>query len=106
MSLHPWPIAPIPAETARVARTAFPQGNRYMTMRDVLGVIYTNELFAALYSSVGQHAHPPWRLALMTLMQFGENLTDRQEADAVRGRIDWKYVLGLDLTDAGFDFRS
>jgi transposase len=39
-------------------------------------------------------------------MQFGENLTDRQEADAVRGRIDWKYVLGLDLTDAGFDFRS
>ncbi len=36
-------------------------------------------------------------------MQFVENLSDRQAADAVRGRIDWKYLLGLELTDAGFD---
>lgn len=31
------------------------------------------------------------------------NLTDRQAADAVRSRPDWKYCLSLELTDAGFD---
>jgi transposase len=75
-----------------------------MTMRDELGVIYPNDLFADLYPQVGHYGEPPWRLALVTLMQFSENLTDRQAADAVRGRIDWKYALGLELTDTGFDF--
>src|SRR5262249_11701657 len=60
--------------------------------------------FADLYPNVGQPAEAPWRLALVTILQFAENLTDRQAADAVRGRIDWKYALGLELTDAGFDF--
>jgi transposase len=46
----------------------------------------------------------PWRLALVTLLQFRENLSDRQAAEAVRARIDWKYLLGLELSDAGFDF--
>ena len=59
---------------------------------------------ADLYPQVGHYGEPPWRLALVTLMQFSENLTDRQAADAVRGRIDWKYALGLALTDPGFDF--
>jgi transposase len=46
----------------------------------------------------------PWRLALVTVMQYAEGLTDRQAADAVRTRIDWKYALSLELTDTGFDF--
>ena len=75
-----------------------------MTMRDELGTIYRDDQFADLYPRVGQPAEAPWRLALVTIMQFAENLTDRQAADAVRGRIDWKYALGLELTDAGFDF--
>jgi transposase len=104
MSLNPCPIDLVPPETARVARAAFPKGNRYMTMRDELGVLYANDLFADLYPQVGHYGEPPWRLALVTLMQFSENLTDRQAADAVRGRIDWKYALGLALTDPGFDF--
>ncbi|HZD13815.1 MAG TPA: transposase [Pseudonocardiaceae bacterium] len=45
----------------------------------------------------------PGQLALVTVLQFAENLTDRQAADAVRGRIDWKYALSLELTDPGFD---
>ncbi|MFF0587519.1 transposase [Streptomyces sp. NPDC003781] len=36
-------------------------------------------------------------------MQFAEGLSDRQAADAVRGRLDWKYLLGLELADPGFD---
>lgn len=103
MSLHPTPINPVPEETARVARAAFPKGNRYLEMRDVLGTIYTDELFADLYPQRGQPAEAPWRLALVTVFQFQEGLSDRQAADAVRGRIDWKYALSLELTDAGFD---
>jgi transposase len=104
MSLTPYAIAPVPQETARVARAAFPKGNRYMTMRAELGVIYPNALFADLSPQVGHSSEPPWHLALVTLMQFSEHLTDRQAAEAVRGRIDWKYALGLALTDPGFDF--
>ena len=104
MSLPPASLVNVPACTAEIARAAFPKGNRYMQMRDTLGTVYTNTAFADLYPSLGQPAEAPWRLALVTLMQFAENLTDRQAADAVRGRIDWKYALGLDLTDAGCDF--
>src|SRR4029079_10399731 len=60
--------------------------------------------FASLYAHTGQPGFTPWRLALVTLMQFRENLADRQAAEAVRARIDWKYLLGLELTDPGFDF--
>jgi len=104
MSLHPQPIGDIPEETQRVARAAFPKGTLYMTMRDELGTFFQDEDFAALFPSRGQSAVSPWHLALVTVMQFAENLTDRQAADAVRSRIDWKYALGLELTDAGFDF--
>ena len=104
MSLQPQPIPPIPETTAEVARAAFPKGNVYMQMRDALGSIYSDDVFARLYPPDGQPSISPWRLALVTVMQFAENLTDRQAADAVRGRMDWKYVLSLELTDAGFDF--
>src|SRR5689334_21826255 len=75
-----------------------------MQMRDALGVMYRDEQFADLFPRCGQVAEAPWRLALVTVLQFAENLTDRQAADAVRGRIDWKYAMGLTLDDAGFDF--
>ena len=104
MSLKPCPIQPVPEETARVARAAFPQGNPYLTLRDELGSIYRDEDFAHLFPDCGQPALSPWRLALVTVMQFRENLSDRGAADAVRARIDWKYALGLELTDPGFDF--
>jgi len=104
MSLQPTVNDQIPDETARVARAAFPAGNLYLTMRDELGVLFCDEQFADLYPRRGQPAQAPWRLALVTLMQFAENLTDRQAAEAVRARIDWKYALGLGLADEGFDF--
>jgi transposase len=94
----------VPAETVRVARAAFPKGNVYMQMHEELGALYTDEMFAGLFSTRGQPAESPARLALVLVMQFAENLTDRQAADAVRSRIDWKYALGLDLTDPGFDY--
>ena len=94
----------VPEDTRKVAKKAFPKGNLYMTLRDELGTIYTDEQFASLYSVRGRPAISPWRLALVTIMQFGENLSDPQAAESVRSRIDWKYILGLELTDPGFDF--
>src|SRR2546423_12226338 len=104
MSLHPHIIEPVPDETARIARAAFPKGHPYLTFRDALGTIFQDEDFAPLYAHTGQPGFTPWRLALVTIMQFRENLADRQAAEAVRARIDWKYLLGLELTDPGFDF--
>lgn len=104
MSLRIEKIGPVPAETERVARAAFPKGNAYMQMRDVLGVVYTDVDFAPLFATRGRPAEAPWRLALVTVLQFAEGLSDRQAADAVRARIDWKYALGLELSDSGFDF--
>lgn len=104
MSLHPQQLGAIPSETIRVAKLAFRSGNIYLKMRDELGVFYSDNNFNSLYSQRGQPAFSPWRLALITIMQYVEGLTDRQAADSVRGRIDWKYALGLELTDSGFDF--
>ncbi len=75
-----------------------------MQLRDELGTVYTDEQFATLYPQGGQFAEQPWRIALLLVMQYLENYTDRQAAEAMRTRIDWKYVLSLELTDPGFDF--
>jgi transposase len=103
MSLKPSPIEPVPKETARVARAAFRKGNPLLSLRDELGAIFADADFADLFPRLGQPGLSPWRLALVTLLQFRENLPDRHAAEAVRGRIDWKYLLGLELTDPGFD---
>jgi transposase len=104
MSLNPMFVPEVPEETARIAHAAFPNGNIYIRIRDQLGVFFTDEQFASLFSERGQPAFSPWRLALISIMQFAEDLSDRQAANAVRGRIDWKYLLGLDLEDSGFDY--
>jgi len=104
MSLKPEAIPVVPELTVQVARSAFPKGNIYMQMRDMLGSIYRDDQFIHLYPSDRQPAVSPWRLALVTVMQFAENLSDRQAADAVRFRLDWKYALSLELTDAGFHY--
>ena len=104
MSVQPQDRRPIPEETPRVARAAFPKGNLYMRLRDELGELYTDSQFTELFAIQGQPAESPGCLALVTVMQFAEGLSDRQAAEAVRARIDWKYALGLELTDPGFDF--
>lgn len=94
----------IPEMTKLVAREAFPQGNILLTMRDELGPSFKDEQFHDLYPALGQPAVSPACLALVTVMQFVENLSDRQASQAVRARIDWKYALGLELSDPGFHY--
>jgi transposase len=75
-----------------------------LRLRKYLGTVFDDELFAPLFPSRGQPAAAPWRLAVVTVLQFAEGLSDRHAADAVRTRIDWKYLLGLELSDPGFDY--
>ncbi|MEK2479433.1 IS1182 family transposase [Streptomyces noursei] len=103
MSLHARKIDGVPEETARVARAAFPKGSLAMRIREELGELFSDADFAELYPNRGKPAWSPGRLALVSVMQFAEGLSDRQAADAVRGRLDWKYLLGLELADPGFD---
>jgi len=102
MSLKIRVMEDVPDLTAQIARAAFPKGNIYLQLRDKLGTIYEDQQFKDLYAQDGQPAVSSWRLALITVLQFAENMPDRQAAEAVRGRIDWKYLLGLEMTDAGF----
>ena len=103
MVLHHQSIKPIPPLTREIAHKAFPKGNLYMTLRDELGTFYDDEDFAELYSSEGQPALSPGRLALICVMQYVANLSDRGAVEAVAARIDWKYALGLELSDSSFD---
>lgn len=88
MSLQPQSVDPVPLQTAQVAKAAFPKGNTFMLLRDSLGTLFSDDHFAELFPNRGQPALSPWRLALVSLMQFAEGLTDRQVADAVRARLD------------------
>jgi transposase len=103
MSLHPQAHFSVPEATQRVARAAFPQGTLCLRIADEFGPLYRDDQFADLFPTRGQPADSPARLALASVLQYVEGLSDRQAADAVRGRIDWKYALGLELTDPGFD---
>src|SRR4051794_418037 len=103
MSLHPQANFSVPEETQRVARAAFPKGTLCLRIGDQLGLLYCDTQFADLFPPRGQPAASPARLSLVSVLQYVEGLSDRQAADAVRARIDWKYALGLELTDAGFD---
>src|SRR4051812_18455441 len=93
MSLKPSPIQPVPEGTARVAQAAFRKGNPLLKLRDELGAIFADADFADLFPRLGQPGLPPWRLALVTLLQFREDLADRRAAEAVRARIDWKVAV-------------
>jgi transposase len=103
MSMSPRPSYAIPTTTVQVAHAAFPNGCLPIRIRDTLGELFADAQFAPLYATRGRPAVSPARLVLVLVLQFAEGLTDRQAADAVRGRIDWKYALGLDLCDPGFD---
>ena len=102
MSLKPAGIPPIPEETHRIAHAIFAQNPPLLRLHDALGPLYDDPIFADLFPTHGQPAEAPWRLALVTVFQFMEDLSDRQAAHAVRTRIDWKYALRLELSDPGF----
>jgi transposase len=103
MSLQPGLIPPVPEDNAQIALAAFPDGHPYLRLRDQLGNLFTDANFADLDPRRGQPALAPWRLALIIVLQFREDLSDHPAADALRARNDWMYLLGLELADPGLD---
>jgi transposase len=104
MSLQPVSTYIVPEQTARVAHAAFAQSSLCMRLYDQLGTIFQDQDFADSFPESGQPGQSPFRLALITILQFLEGLSDRNAADAVRGRIDWKYLMCLELENPGFDY--
>ncbi len=51
---------------------------------------FSDEDFAECYSTKGRHAIPPTYLACVTLLQFRENMSDPEAAEACVRRLDWK----------------
>ena len=101
---QPWPQpAPQLAEAVAAMYRGKHERPLPVLVRDRLGEWLSDEQFAGAYGVRGKPGWPPSRLALVTIFQKAENLTDRQAAEHVRTRIDWKYALGLDLADPGFD---
>jgi len=96
----------IPLETKQIAVSSYPKGNMYMTLRDEFGPLFERKDFTDLYNWKGGEAIAPELLATVTVLQFAEGLSDRAAAESVRGRIDWKYLLGVDITYSGFDFSA
>src|SRR3989442_15893798 len=104
MSMKPSGLEPIPEETRLLVQRLCPKGTLVTQLRDALGPIYSDEHVAHLFPKRGRPAEAPWRLALVTVLQAIEGLTDRQAAQAVRTRIDWLYALALPLDEPGFDY--
>lgn len=102
----------IPAETARVGRASFRKGNQLMLLRDRFGALFAAEDFSDLYSWKGEEGINPVLLATTVVLQYVEGLSDVQAVKQVCGRIDWKYLFGVELDYAGFaasdlsEFRS
>lgn len=103
MSLKPRPFGEVPELTVEVARASFRKGTLCLRVRDELGAVFSDEQFVGLFGDRGRPGWSPARLVWVSVLQFAEGLTDRQAAEAVRSRIDWKYLLGLELDDPGFD---
>jgi len=104
MSLQVKSSYEVPDLTAQIAHAVFPAGNPYLKLYDTFGSLFADQDFAELFPENGQPAFSPVRLMLVLILQFAEGLSDRQAADAVRARIDWKYLLCLEMRDPGFHY--
>ncbi|OIJ89369.1 IS1182 family transposase [Streptomyces monashensis] len=106
MSVQPQPW-PEPDPQVAAAIRAMYSGRREIPLavrvRDRFGELFADDQFAAAFGQRGKPGWSPGRLALVTVLQKAGNLTDRQAAEAVRTDLTWKYALGLELEDPGFD---
>ncbi|MFI6356404.1 IS1182 family transposase [Streptomyces sp. NPDC050743] len=104
MSLEARDYRGVPELTARVVRASFPKGTLAVRIQEALGPLFEDESFAEAFPLRGRPAIAPGALALVSVLQYAEGLSDRQAAEQVRARMDWKFLLGLELDDPGFDF--
>jgi len=100
---RPWPKPSGVIVAAVRAKYARRQAPLAVQVRDRLGELFPDVEFESAFGDRGRPGWSPGRLALVTVLQMAEDLTDRQAAEAVRERLSWQYALGLELDDPGFD---
>lgn len=106
MGLYPQDRSEIPEDTAQIGRKLLGEQNPYRVVGDQLSDWVVDAEFQDLYTSTGGPAISPVVLSLVLVFQMLEHLPDRQAAEAVRVRIDWKYALHLPLADEGFAYTN
>lgn len=94
---------PLPENTARAARSVFNVENLYLAIGDQLDALFDDLNLDDLDAFGEKRANALLTLGMVTIFQFAEWLPDRQAADAVRTRLDWKYALHLPLDHPGID---
>ena len=102
------PVGEIPQATAELAWKVHPRGSDEMRVRDALGPLFADTdftigVFAEMYAQLGQSGLSPALLTMVMILQFRHSLSGEDAAQAVADRISWKYAVGLDLDDPGFD---
>lgn len=112
MSVRPRSGEQVPSLTAQIARASNPGGTTAMWVRDGLDGLWSDEDFVGWYPRDGRPGLSPAQLATVCVLQFLLDLSDRQAAEAVRCRIDFKHALAMEVDDPGFhhsvlsDFRE
>ena len=104
MSLKIQPPWPMPAETGRIGKVLLEEKNAFRLIGDRLFDTLDEMEFADLYSVEGKPGISPVILAFVSVFQFMEKLPDRQAAQSLRLRMDWKYALHMPLEYEGFDY--
>ena len=100
---RPWPKPAEVIVAAVRAKYAWREAPLAVQVRDRFGELFPDVEFESAFAGRGRPGWSPGRLALVTVLQMAEGLTDRQAAEAVREKLSWQYALGLDLDDPGFD---
>jgi transposase len=93
----------MPEDTRQLAQTILKPTNHYRVIAEQAPDVITDDQLAQMYEPTGRIAITPSVLALVTVFQFMECIPDRDAADLVVARIDWKYALHLPLAYTGFD---
>lgn len=94
---------PIPADTQRAAASVFGRDHPYLRMGESLGPLWEELDTGALLSADPVLAHSFHPYSVATILQYWEELSDRQMSQATRSRLDLKYALHLPLNFPGFE---
>jgi transposase len=97
------PYPPLPSDTERAGKTSFNPGHLYLTIGDELDALCEDVSWESIDSGSGMQTHTLFVITMLTIFQFAEDIPDRQAADEVRTRMDWKYALHLPIDYPGVD---
>jgi Transposase DDE domain/Transposase domain (DUF772) len=85
----------LPTTGARWCEAALPAGSVYRFLARERARLFPPELFADLFQPTGRRSVPPSILAVVTVLQRLEGLSDREAADRFAFDVRWRYAAGV-----------